>query len=257
MSPATAKSALVLLVLACSYCTPAHSQQDSKGGSGWGFKLGAFFADQDMKTEFRVSVGDIDVIVDFEDDLGLEESQSVFRLAAFYEFNERHRLDFDVFDLSQNAVVTIEEEIEWDGSIYPISAEVLTGLDLSIYKAAYTYSFLRRDNYKLGVTGGFYIADIALKMSLLDSDIEERGAVTAPLPVLGLRGEYFFTDRWRASASAEWFGMEVNEYEGTLHDFMVGVDYRFANHAAVGLGYNTVKLTETLSPLSRDLTPSS
>ena len=76
MSATTAKSTLLLLVVACS-CPPlAHSQEDAADGSGWGFNLGAFFADQDMKTEFQVSVGDIDVIIDFEDDLGLKESQS-------------------------------------------------------------------------------------------------------------------------------------------------------------------------------------
>jgi hypothetical protein len=239
MSPKSFKFLLVMLI-----CCPlaAFSQETDADNSGWGFALGAFFADQDMKTEFEVSVGEIDLIVDFEDELGLRDSQSVFRFAAFYDFNERHRLDFDVFDLSQSAVVTLSREIEWGDVVYPISAEVSTGLDLTIYKAAYTYYMLRRENYKLGVTGGLYVADIGLHLNLLESDEEERGDVTAPLPVLGLRGEYFFSDRWRASASAEWFGLEIGEYEGTLHDFLIGIDYRFGSHAAVGLGYNNVQI---------------
>ena len=195
-----------------------------------------------MKTEFKGSVGDIDVIVDFEDDLGLRDSQSVFRLAGFYDFNERHRLDLDVFDLSQTAVVTMSRDIEWGDTVYPISAEVSTGLDLTIYKAAYTYHMVRREKYRLGATGGLYVADIALHLNLLESDEEERGDVTAPLPVLGLRGEYFFSDRWRASASAEWFGLQIDEYEGTLRDLLVGIDYSLGDHAAVGLGYNDVKI---------------
>ncbi len=204
--------------------------------------LGAFFADQNMKTKFEVSVGDTDLAVDFEHDLGLRDSQSVFRLAAYYDFNERHRLDFDVFDLSQSSVVTLSRDIEWGDTVFPISAEISTGLDLAIYKMAYTYHVLRRDNYRLGVTGGFYVADIAIELKLLESDRKESGAVTAPLPVFGLRGEYFFSDRWRASASAELFGLAVDEYEGTLHDFLIGIDYRFGDHAAVGLGFNSVEI---------------
>ncbi len=239
MSPKSIKYLLALLV-----CSPqaAFSQETDTDSSGWGFSVGAFFADQDMKTEFEVTVGEIDVIVDFEDDLGLRDSQSVFRFAAFYDFNERHRMDFDVFDLSQSAVVTLSREIEWGDVVYPISAEVSTGLDLTIYKAAYTYSMLRREKLKLGVTGGLYVADIGLQLNLLGSDEEERGDITAPLPVFGLRGEYFFSDRWRASASAEWFGLQIDDYEGTLRDFLIGVDYRFGNHAAVGLGYNDVRM---------------
>jgi hypothetical protein len=239
MSRIPIKSLLVLLI-----CCPlaAFSQEADTDKSGWGFTMGAFFADQNMKTDFDVDVGDIGVTVDFEDDLGFTDSQSVFRFAAFYEFNERHRLDLDVFDLSQSSVVTLSRDIEWGDSVFPISAEVSTGLDLTIYKVAYTYHMLRREKYRLGVTGGLYIADIALHLNLLENDVEERGDVTAPLPVLGLRGEYFFSDRWRASASAEWFGLEIDEYDGTLRDFLIGVDYRFANHAAVGLGYNNVKI---------------
>lgn len=239
MSRIPIKSLLVLLI-----CCPlaAFSQEADTDKSGWGFTMGAFFADQNMKTDFDVDVGDIGVTVDFEDDLGFTDSQSVFRFAAFYEFNERHRLDLDVFDLSQSSVVTLSRDIEWGDSVFPISAEVSTGLDLTIYKVAYTYHMLRREKYRLGVTGGLYIADISLHLNLLENDVEERGEVTAPLPVLGLRGEYFFSDRWRASASAEWFGLEIDEYDGTLRDFLIGVDYRFANHAAVGLGYNNVKI---------------
>ena len=239
MSPKHIKYLLALLI----FCPlAAFSQETNTDTSKWGFSLGAFFADQDMKTELEVSVGDTDRAVDFEDDLGLRDSQSVFRLAAFYDFNERHRLDLDVFDLSQNSAVTISREIEWGDTVFPISADIATELDLTIYKAAYTYHMLRREKYRLGVTGGLYIADIALRLNILESDEEERGELTAPLPVFGLRGEYFFSDRWRASASAEWFGLEVGNYEGTLHDFLIGIDYRFGNHAAVGLGFNSVHI---------------
>lgn len=204
--------------------------------------MGAFFSDQDMKTAFQVSVGETDVIIDLEGDLGLRDSQSVFRFAAFYDFNERHRLDLDVFDLSQSAVATLSRDIEWGDVIFPISAEVSTELDLTIYKAAYTYHMLHREKYRLGVTGGFYVADISLQLNLLDRDDEERGDLTAPLPVLGLRGEYFFSERWRASASAEWFSLKISGYKGTLQDFLISIDYRVGKHAAVGVGYNSVKI---------------
>jgi hypothetical protein len=239
MNPKSIKYPLALLI-----CCPlvAFSQETDTDSSGWGFSVGAFFADQDMKTEFEVSVGDADLIVDFEDDLGLRDSQSVFRLAAYYDFNERHRLDFDVFDLSQSSVATLSRDIEWGDTVFPISAEISTGLDLVIYKVAYTYHVVRREKYKLGVTGGLYVADIAIELSSLESDGQENGAVTAPLPVFGLRGEYFFSDRWRASASAEWFGLSIDNYDGTLHDFLIGIDYRLGEHAAVGLGFNSVEI---------------
>lgn len=155
MKPKSIISLLALLI-----CCPlaAFSQEPEIDESDWGFSMGAFFTDQYMKTAFEVSIGDRDFIV-----------------------------DFDVFDLSQSSIVTITREIEWGDTVFPTNAQISTGLDLTIYKAAYTYNMLRREKYKLGVTGGLYVADIALHLNLLENDEEERGNVTAPLPVLGLR----------------------------------------------------------------------
>ena len=222
----------------CPITSLAEEASDYK----WGFLVGAFITDQDMKTEFEFNLGDVDIRVDFEDDLGLRDSQSVGRFATFYKFNERHRLDFDVFDLSQTSKAMLEREIVWGDTVFPISTEVATNLDLSIYKIAYTYHPLRRDKGKLGITGGFYVADVGLAVRVLEDDLREAGEVTAPLPVLGLRGEYYLSDRWRLSASIEWFGLEIDAFDGELQDALVGVDYRMSEHSAIGLGYNHVEI---------------
>ena len=220
----------------------AQDNADAESVDKWGFSVGAFITDQDMKTEFSVNFGEANVRVDFEEDLGLEDSQAVGRLAAFYEFNPRHRIEFDIFDLSQSATAFIEEEIRWRDTTFPINSEIHTSLDLSIYKIAYSYFPVQAERGKFGLTGGFYTADIALSLRMLPNDTEEVGAVTAPLPVLGFRGEYFLSDRWRLSGSVEWFGLEIDEYNGHLHDTLLGVDFRVTDHIALGLGYNRVDI---------------
>ena len=231
--------ALLLIVPALSI---AQDDADAESIDKWGFSIGAFITDQDMKTEFSVNFGEANVRVDFEEDLGLEDSQAVGRIAAFYEFNPRHRIEFDIFDLSQSATAVIDEEIRWRDTIFPINVEVHTGLDLRIYKLAYSFFPVQAERGKFGVTGGFYTADIGLSMRILPDDTEEVGSVTAPLPVLGLRGEYFLSDRWRLSGSVEWFGLEIDEYDGHLHDTLLGIDYRVTDHIALGLGYNRVEI---------------
>ena len=240
MGGGTAKFLCALLFLAPLLCV-AQDEGDATPENKWGVSLGAFITDQDMKTEFAVNFGDANIRVDFEDDLGLEDSQAVARLAAFYKFNERHQIDFDIFDLSQSATAIVDEEFSWGDTTFPVDAEVRTSLDLSIYKIAYSYFPVQSGKGKLGFTGGFYVADIGLGLQILPNDMQEVGAVTAPLPVLGFRGEYWFTERWRLSGSVEWFGLEIEEYDGHLNDTMIGVDYRMTDHLALGLGYNRVE----------------
>lgn len=220
----------------------AESETGDLQPDSWGISIGVFFADQDMVTEFDVNVGEVGANVDFEEDLGLKASQEVGRLTMFRNFNERHQFDLDIFDLSQSSTQLLETEIEWGGSVFPVSAEVKTELDLRIYKVAYSYYLWRQPDYRLGVTAGLYIADIGLSLRWQDNDVDEVGEVTAPLPVIGLRGEYYFSDRWRLSGSAEWFGLEIDKYDGTLDDVIVSLDYRMSERTALGLGYNRVHI---------------
>lgn len=241
MGGGTAKILIAMIILAPSL-SAAQDDGEVADTQKWGISIGAFITDQNMKTEFGVNFGDASLRVDFEDDLGFEDSQSVGRFAAFYKFNERHQLDFDVFDLSQSSTAVLQKEIKWGDITFPIDADVATSLDLGIYKIAYTYFPVQEEKGRFGLTGGLYVADIDLRLRVLPNDMQEVGAVTAPLPVLGFRGEYYFTERWRGSASIEWFGLEIDEYDGHLQDSLLGIDYRMTEHFALGLGYNHVEI---------------
>jgi len=229
-----------LIVVCC--CPSGVLLADEVGADKWGFSLGAFLTDQDMKTDFQVGGATAGRGIDFEEDLGLDESLSVFRLDAFYRIADRHRLDFSIFDLSRSANITLSREIEWQDTIYPLSATLITKLDLSIYKAAYTYEWSRQARGYFGVTGGFYVADIGLSLGLPVTGDREVGSITAPLPVIGIRGEYFLSKRWRAHASAEWFFVDIDDLHGSLNDVLLGVDYSVFENAAIGLGFNSVHL---------------
>lgn len=253
--PKLLKFVLVFVALGPQVAVAQEAQPESDAAK-WGVSLGVFITEQNMRTDFDANFNNPSIKVDFENDLGLDESQSVGRFAAFYKFNERHQLDFDIFDLSQNATAVLDTEISWQDTIFSPSEEISTSLDLRIYKIAYTYLPWQNDKGRLGVTGGLYIADIGLFLRVPESDLREVGDVTAPLPVIGLRGEYYFSERWRASASIELFAVEVDEYRGHLQDNLVAIDYLLTDHAALGLGYNHVEIDvdATEKDLRADLT---
>ena len=151
-------------------------------------------------------------------------------------------MDFSVFDLSRSSSKQIERNIQWRDRLFAIDTVVDADFDLTIYKAAYTYSFMRRDAGYLGATFGIYTADT--KVSLMEQNLgqAEVGDITAPLPVIGLRGEYEFADRWKFRASGEFFFVEFDEVEGSLVDLYAGVDYAIRDSISIGLGVNSVAL---------------
>jgi hypothetical protein len=215
----------------------AQADDDTK----FSLSLGVFFTDRNNTT--RVDGTGMDgTPVDLEEDLGLDRSDSVFRIDGYYRFNTKHRLDFSVFDLSRTASKDIEEEIDWNDTIFPIDTTVNSDFDLTIYKLAYTWSFMRRDKGFLGLTAGLYIADFGTRLEAEEIGALESASLTAPLPVIGLRGQYDFTEKLSFRASAEIFALEYEEYSGSLYDIYAGLDYQFFKHVAIGIGFNAVEL---------------
>ena len=212
---------------------------DSLDGDRFSLSLGVFVTDRETEARLDSSLDD-GTDTDFENDLGLDSSDSVFRVDGYFRFSERHRADFSVFDLSRKKTTQIDRDIQWGDTLYNVNTAVKSDFDLTIYKAAYTYSFLQRDKGYLGATIGLYVADAGASLAEENVGQAEVGELTAPLPVIGLRGEYALSDRWKFRASGEFFFIEYQNIDGSLIDIYAGVDYGVTDSLSIGLGFNSV-----------------
>ncbi len=201
------KKILSALAAALILYVPTASAQE-EDFDHFSISLGVFFTDRANKTQLNGTLGDSGTVVDLEADLGLDRSDTVFRIDGYYRFNERHRIDISVFDLGRTKTKVIDEEIEWGDTLYPINTSIASEFDLAIYKLAYTWSFMRRDKGYLGLTAGLYIASFGTELSAEDIGSVESDTLTAPLPVVGLRGQYDISEKFSFLASGEIFALE-------------------------------------------------
>jgi len=205
--------------------------------------IGLFVADRGSKTRFDAQGSSMSgTDVDVENELGLDTSDTVFRLDGYYRFNQKHRIDFSWFDLSRTGSKQIQRDIDWNDTLFPVDTLINSDFDLAIYKTAYTWSFMRRDNGYLGLTAGLYIADINTSVSAPSAGTREGGGFTAPLPVIGLRGEHRFSEKWSVRASGEVFAFEYGDFDGSLYDVYLGLDYQLFDRMAIGVGLNSVRM---------------
>ena len=214
----------------------------------FGIGLGVFLTNRKSTTRLDGDVPDSGTPIDLETDLGLDRNDTVFRVDGFYRFNQKHRIDFSYFDLSRESSKVLDRTIDFLGQEFVINTQVDANFDLNIYKIAYTYSVIQNDSGYLGLSAGFYIADIGASLTVTPVDgglIEGTVAsesVTAPLPVFGVRGQYNFSEKWMFRGSAEIFAYEYDIYSGSLYDIYAGIDYQLLKNMAVGIGYNSVRL---------------
>jgi hypothetical protein len=232
--------AIVLAGLVAVTVDPAFAQAPEP--DKFSISLGVFFTDLNSKSTIDSSTGDPGTDVDLEDDLGLRGSNSVFRIDGYYKFNERHRIDFSWFDLSRNASKQIEKDIEWNDTVFPINTTVNTEFDLDIYKLAYTWSFWQQERNFLGVTAGLYVASFGNSLTATSIGARESVDVAAPLPVIGLRGQYYFSDKWSFRADGELFFFEYEDWDGDLIDLYAGIDYQIFDNVSFGIGFNSVTI---------------
>ncbi len=215
------------------------AQEDRERGS---VSFGAFITDRQSSARLDSGQG-AGTDIDLETDLGMESSSTVARLGGYYWVTPRQRLDFSVFDLSRTSTTPIDETIEFGDEIFNIDTVVASKSDLSIFKAAYTFAAINRERGYLGVTGGLYVANTRLTLSEASLGTAESEDLTAPLPVIGLRGEYEITDRITLRGAGEWFKIDTGDVSGRLRDIYVGADYGFSERMAVGLAYNDVSMS--------------
>ncbi len=228
---------LAVAALACWGTQAAEAQERERAG----IIVGTFVTDRASETRLD-STTSTGTDIDLEADLGLETSTTVGRFGAYVWIKPRQRFDFSYFDLSRSADHRIEETIDFGDETFTINTIVSTENKLKILKTDYTFAPLTRDRGYLGVTGGLYIGSLKFSISEPTFGMAETEDVTAPLPVLGFRGEFDITDRITLGGASQWFAIDAGDVSGRLHDFYLGADYRFGKRMAVGLGYNTVSM---------------
>jgi len=176
-----------------------------------------------------------------ERDLGLTGTNS-FRVDGFWRFATRHKIRFEYFDEVRSADHTIDKEIIFGNTTFPVDTQLSARVKQVTIEAAYEYAFLRGETYELA--GSLGVHDMYYKLSAsavgetTNASASARADVNGPLPVIGLHYLWQFTPDWNLDALLELFMVKVNPYDGNLQNYSVSVAYMPTKHFGAGLGWN-------------------
>jgi len=206
--------------------------------------LGTFILSSDTKVRLDGKAGE-GTELDWEDTFGVGDATR-FRVDGHWRFADRHKLRFLWFNNSNTRSKVLERDIEWGGEVFPVSAKVKSDFQFDVYELAYEYSFLRRDTYEISGSIGLHYTDLSLALSAkaetsggtLEGDIRREGSVGAPLPVIGLRGMWVLPHDFVVDASAQFFALSIDQYDGDLTDYKVVLTWQPKKWLGIGIGYN-------------------
>jgi hypothetical protein len=207
-------------------------------------QAGAFFAALDDKV--RVGTEGGGVLIDVEQVLGLDAHNTVFRVGGSYRIGEarRHRVDMSYFYFNRSADKTLGQDITvGDNVVISAGSNVDSTFNFQILKAAYSYSFFQDDRMDLAASIGLFLMPI--KFDVNASGLGGKSAelkFTAPLPVIGLRGDFAITPRWIFRSSIEVFYLEYQNFSGGLVDTNLAVEYNPWKNFGFGFGLENFRI---------------
>ncbi len=236
------------VLITCSLlAVSAGTVRAQSAGTPWekgSIQIGGFVTTSDTEMRVNSSGGGVGAVVNIEDALGVGGEKSTFRIDGFYRFGEtrRHQVELHYFDSRRSGNNVLDEAIDIGDTTFPIGATVSTQFDLQFINFDYSYAFFQDDRVRLSVAGGLHTTGVHLKVDSPGLALFEDQTFTAPLPVVGLRGEVAVTERWRLKGGADVFYLEYDQYTGMLADTSLAVEYLPFKHAAFGLGINSVRI---------------
>jgi len=188
--------------------------------------------------------------INWERDFGGGD-QSRIRFDGYWRFAERHKIRVMYFDSSHSGSKTFNTDINWDGVTYPANTKVDAKMSFSIYELAYEYAFLRHDDLELTGTVGIHYADFKARLAANvtteggpsgGTKVENEGSVGAPLPVIGARALWRMSGDFWLDASAQWFALNIDGFNGHLSDYRIGALWQPNKWVGLGVGYNGFKV---------------
>lgn len=172
------------------------------------------------------------------------------RFDGQWRFAERHKVRLSAFSYSRSNTKVLDEEIEWGDETFPVNAELEVDNGWTVIAAAYEYSFLRRENYEIGASIGLHYFDFDVDLRAegdasgepFERVLDESASIGLPAPVIGLRGLVSLTHDLWLDASAQFFALSLDEYDGNLQDYRVFVTWQPKKWVGIGAGYNRFKV---------------
>jgi hypothetical protein len=210
---------------------------------------GAFLPVNNTNIQVGVKGGIEGTDINFEKDLGFSKAQLTFLANAQWRISSRSRINLNYYNIPRSSTHTLQKDITFKDSTYPVDATVNSFFNTAIYQFSYGYSILSKPTYEVGILIGAHIVGGKAGIGL----VTPNGTVTrstdfgftAPLPDIGLWGGYSFNKKLAATLDIDYLSLTVNNITGSIFAYDLLFLYRIADKLDLSLGYTGLNFKVT------------
>ena len=184
-------------------------------------------------------------LINYSDLLKGETKATVPRVDAYYRFNPNHSIGFTYYRVGRDGLAGVDRSFNFGNVTFPIGATVQSELNIAMYQIYYNYSFYHNEKVELATTLGFYFTEVSATLtarttvgSSINAGTTSASELLAPLPQVGFIMRYHITPRLKSEVRANFFYISAGNWEGSLVDLYLGLEYRLFKHFGIGGALN-------------------
>lgn len=235
------------LLTAAAAVGSAPAAADGINDNYW-FEAEAFWPKIDTNIQVSsVTNNTVGTVIDFEKDLNYDNSKTLPAFTLGARVTNSFRVEAEYYSLGRKSSGTLARDIEFDDVLYKTGADITSKFDSSVYRFTIGYSFYRRPTAEIGAAIGLHATDFLVSLDGegtvdgVTTQIEtRRKKVLAPMPTLGLYGDFEVAPRFVLGGNVDWLKLKVGDYDGRLLNFEAKASYRVMKNVALGVMYRSV-----------------
>lgn len=198
------------------------------------FKAEAEGSDQDDDGDY----------IDFEDSLGVSDHSTLWNAQLRWKFGGQRKWSLfgQYFTNNAEGEAVLTEDIEWDGDIFREGSLVGAGVKMGIARLMVGRSWIKNDRHDFGVAVGIHNIDLDIyiegDIAVNDEDFEfvrDEVGGNQILPNIGAWYNFSPARRWLLHARVDWISADIGDYDGTLWNTTVGVNFQAWRHVGFDL----------------------
>jgi len=214
--------------------------------------LGAFRSDNAFNISADGTISDeIEESIDFGSSVGVDESSTFLNAQLRWKFgsNRKWSLWGQYFSNDASGDAILKEDVEWQDVIFREGTFVGAGVELAVTRVFIGRSFIKNQQHDFGVGIGLHNLDLNVfiegDISINDETTEFfRGdaSKSQPLPNVGFWYNYSPAQKWLVHGRLDWISANIGDYDGTLWNTSLGVNYQAFRHIGFDLSYQYFNL---------------
>lgn len=193
--------------------------------------------------------------IDFEEIFDMNASRSTARMFGTARISPKRRyIDFGYVDISRSGTNVLAKDIEFGDYVLNAGANVTAKFDTAFIYAAFRYDFLHLEQVRISGSAGLTWLNLSTGLSgsgdytdpdgnqVVAGSFDKENSVGAPVPMIGLNLDWALTRRLVVRTYSRFFRLNVDSFEGGLNESGLRLNWYFAKHFGLGLGYDRTDL---------------